>query len=617
MNVFFNNREETGRSANCSSLTVKCLKLGIFLFPFMYGLFQGFCALAAGIYLLAVLVFAIIRGETLAVPRGWYCVIFAAFAVFSIISVFAAIDKGTAVLGLIRFMPAVIFFALVSLISYDERMELFSVIPFSCVIATGFSLIAYFIPALREYFYYSAAHDRLGGTFQYPNTYALFLVIGVIILLNNQGKSNGSKLKAHSVPESSDTENAEEEKKSRRLKRREKIIHGAEFAIMAVGLFLTGSRIALVLFFAVTLFAFIKNRHTGYYVLFILGGILIVALISLQFGGISRFGRIFTIFSNQDSMTVRLIYQKDAVKAILSNPFGLGYGGYHYAQQAFKTAVYSTRFVHNEFLQTALDFGIAPLICTVTVLVRSFFSDTVSLLQKQIMAVIVLHSLFDYNLQFLYIVFILILTLDLDRFTATVSVKKAKLSAAVCAAAMTGALGIFALCDFLRYIRRYEDVLKIYPHYTEVRSVVMENAYDSFRNGEAEIELAGAQAEKILSYNNYDLSAYEIRAEICQKNGDYSGAADALRNVVRLNKYSDQAYADYISVLAKAFRMALNTPGMEYEAEYYRLCIVEVDDIIEEVNSTVDRNAEKIGISHEVALSFNDKELIKQLTVDS
>ena len=53
----------------------------------------------------------------------------------------------------------------------EERNELLLLIPFLGILMIGISMMGYFIPVMKSFF---IINGRIGGFFQYPNTFALF-----------------------------------------------------------------------------------------------------------------------------------------------------------------------------------------------------------------------------------------------------------------------------------------------------------------------------------------------------------------------------------------------------------------------------------------------------------
>ena len=116
--------------------------------------------------------------------------------------------------------------------------------------------------------------------------------------------------------------------------------------------------------------------------------------------GEQNIGRIFTVFRYSSTWKGRILYDLDALKMIAKYPFGMGYHGYAYVQGRMQTGVYKTLFVHNDWLQAALDLGILPAVLFAAVMLRQLLKGSQSSMQKQILLLIMLHMLVDFDLQF-------------------------------------------------------------------------------------------------------------------------------------------------------------------------------------------------------------------------
>lgn len=53
---------------------------------------------------------------------------------------------------------------------------------------------------------------------------------------------------------------------------------------------------------------------------------------------------------------------KDAFVMMIKQPFGIGYDGFFWKQGSVQTGVYNTKFVHNDFLQMGLEYGVVFLV---------------------------------------------------------------------------------------------------------------------------------------------------------------------------------------------------------------------------------------------------------------
>mgnify|MGYP000220026076 CR=1 FL=1 len=104
---------------------------------------------------------------------------------------------------------------------------------------------------------------------------------------------------------------------------------------------------------------------------------------------------------------------QDALPLILKHPFGLGYYGYYFIQQSVQTGVYTVVNAHNELIQILLDAGVIPAVFMGAAVLRSVFTKRTQSRNRIVLSIMILHSLFDYDFQFLAMGFVLILFLDM------------------------------------------------------------------------------------------------------------------------------------------------------------------------------------------------------------
>lgn len=222
---------------------------------------------------------------------------------------------------------------------------------------------------------------RLAGFFQYPNTYALFMLICLVIAVD---KLNWDKIDW---------------------------LWCAYAGIAVFGIIMSGSRTVLLLMLVLGAWYCVKRKLPGKVLLMAAGGCAVLVVL-LWSTGVGKEVLIRVFSTNGSTFWGRLLYMKDAAGMILTHPFGLGYYGYHYLQTSCQTGVYSVVSVHNELLQLLLDVGILPAILFYGMLVKSCISKNVSGRNRLLLLIVILHSLFDYDFQFLVIGMVVILLLE-------------------------------------------------------------------------------------------------------------------------------------------------------------------------------------------------------------
>ncbi|MFI3206247.1 MAG: hypothetical protein R3Y33_03265 [Clostridia bacterium] len=107
-----------------------------------------------------------------------------------LISVIFAVDIGLAFIGFIKFLPISLFAFIVSQLKIAEKEKMINVIPFFAVPLVLVSIvISFFDNAIANFF---TVNGEISGFFQYPNTFALFLTMSLLILINNFGDTKKS-----------------------------------------------------------------------------------------------------------------------------------------------------------------------------------------------------------------------------------------------------------------------------------------------------------------------------------------------------------------------------------------------------------------------------------------
>lgn len=250
----------------------------------------------------------------------------------------------------------------------EVRERLFLTIPVSGITMTLLSYPTRWIPALTPYFY---ASGRLGGFFQYSNSFALFLLLGIIPLA---------------------------------FQKKRRFLCLAGILVLLFGILATGSRTVFVLTVLIFLWLCLTRKRLRIPLMLLLAACVAAALLFVAItGNQDTIGRFLTISLESSTLMGRLLYYRDVLPVILKHPFGLGYMGYYYAQGGFQTGVYATKFVHNELLQFAVDVGWIPTLLFAFALLRRLLARKTPAMQRMLLFAICAHSMLDFDLQFLSI----------------------------------------------------------------------------------------------------------------------------------------------------------------------------------------------------------------------
>ena len=451
---------------------------------------------------------------------------------FGIINVFIAADRGGGREGLLRLMVFLLFLLLILQWSANERKKILDALPFWGAVSVAVCGIGYWIPAVQPLLF---ENGRMAGPFQYANTYGLFLLLGFMRSLEH--------------------------------KRWQARILGG---ILLIGIAASGSRWTMVLLAGWAVWMAVRRKLDRTALVVLLLGGLTVLVLAAAFGGwtLSR-------FVDQRSFSTiwgRLLYLRDAFSLLADNPAGVGYLGWFYLQSGIQTGVYNVRFVHNEWVQMALDYGI-PAAAAAGVLV--FRRLKKGCLAPGLAVIICLHSMADPDLQFYGILSILALALSpAGECQYTISASYGR-SFAVSAAAVTAVLSVCrGVADFALQTGHPETACRLAPYDTEAAvERMLERDF---------LPQASEDAYRILSHNTCLSIAWQIAAENALDQGAYERMAAAQQEAVRTRKYDQAVYDDALNRLMQA--MDAGWPA-EYAVEEMVWLMDFMDEVLAQTSS--------------------------------
>ncbi|MCM1441391.1 MAG: O-antigen ligase family protein, partial [Roseburia sp.] len=337
---------------------------GIFIaLPFFYGMYYDFCGALMVVLSSGLLIFLLMTRGKLSLTLSAGLLLGILFAICSFVSVFYAVDSGMAASGTARLVWLPLFLLAYSQLRQERKEKLMAVLPYIGAALCLLGFMSYFIPGLKEYFY---INGRLSSGFQYANTFALFLLTGIIVLYDR------------------------------------KTVTGKEYltgAILLSGIALSGSRIVFVLTAVTLLYLIIRNRN----VKLACGVVSLAALLLIYIylaDGSANIGRITTFSLTDSTLVGRFLYAEDALGLLLRHPFGMGHLGYYYMQNGIQTGVYSVQYVHNDLMQIGLDIGWIPMLSYLAAVISCLISGQVRHREKLMLSVIFIHGLLDFDLAY-------------------------------------------------------------------------------------------------------------------------------------------------------------------------------------------------------------------------
>ncbi len=412
------------------------------------------------------------------------------------------IDRGMAFVGFLKFLPLLLY---LFCLQQEGTGDACQVLPYFGAALAVISAIGMQFDPVKSLF---SVAGRLAGTFQYPNTFAVFLLVCELLLLHKPGK----KLWDYGV-----------------------------LLVLIAGFLYTGSRTAFVVAILanVAMLLSMTQKKVRLISLAAMGGVCLICLL-LALDPESVLRRYLTISLTESTFVGRLLYWVDALPLLLKHPFGMGYMGYYYAQQSIQTGVYSVAYIHNDFLQLVLDIGLIPAGLFIAAIVIWFFKKQIPVADKIIVGAVCLHSLFDFNLQFVGMFFLLLLLLSREQTDQVLTVKpRLPLKISFGAAALLSLYIGSALMMAHLGSRELSDTL--YPYNTQNKLAILEQTED--------LEEANALAEDILVQNTYFYAPYSIKAKYCYSQGDFGAVISNQRAALERNPFGHGEYEAYCKML--------------------------------------------------------------------
>lgn len=481
-----------------------------------------------------------------------------------------AVDPGQAWVGFVKYLPAPLFYVLLMQTTRDQREQVLGLLPLGGVAMVVVTGVLQFVPALQPWLQVNA---RLAGLFQYPNSFAIYLLCLSILLLKS---SFPVKLRLLCL------------------------------TVLLVGVVISGSRTTLalaVLTGGVLLVLHLRQHGSVKRLLLPLSGVLVVSALFFFTAGHSVWQRFLVNPLESSTFLGRLLYAKDALLASFSHPFGLGYGGYFFVQGSFQTGVYSVQYVHNELLQLVMDVGWIPAVLLAVYLVWVWWrSDGVC---RLCLGTLLLHSLFDFNLQFLSLVLLLVLLSHAGVERPDSRLFRRRHPVAGRAVVLIGAaLSVAAaVVDTSYYAQQPDLTLWLYPVHTQSQ------LYYLVQQDKAEgLEVL---ADAILSHNPYVALAYDAKANVAYAKGDGQSVIQYKQKAISLAPYTMVEYEDYGEKLFQLMTL-YQQAGMADSAQTCRQCLLEIPTLLEHVEENTSPLAWKIADKPELEPSPALQEYLMQ-----
>lgn len=539
-------------------------------------LLGGFYEFTSCIIFLLISIFVIVDNhknqKTYRLGINALCII--AISLAYLLSIVFAVDRGMAFIGFVKYMPLIPLVLVISQMNIEDRKNIIRWIPELAVIMT---LVSGVLSLSESFSSFLNVNDNLAGLFQYPNTFALFLTIGLIVLVDRRmeiqiNEETEDKIEWTTKP----------------------WMIGAYAIIMLSGIIASGSRTAMLILIVYCLLL-LYRRNTRKVMTYVLVGIAATAMLGIIV--ISILGKWDSVASVLDlgmsTFYGRLLYWQDAIIPIVTHPLGLGAWGYLFTQGSFQTGVYAVTYVHNDFLQLFLDAGWIAGIAFIVAIVRTIKSKKIPQLFKTILVFMCFFMMMDFHLQYLSMFIILLLCMDYSVGKKKVVIHTTKLLQGVLVIGLLISI-YFGVALSLKYLGLDEQYAKMYPYDTEIMLEELGNA--------TTVEESNAIAERILEYNTSISAVYGAKAEYAYSEYDFQAVSEYKLMEISLSPYTSGNYRELIDMMNVGMLMYEEVEDT-VSALYCKGIILQVPDMLEELNENTSYLGTMIDASPYRALS--------------
>lgn len=495
------------------------LFLLLILIP-LYGGYYNFSTLLAGAVLVPLLLYELHRTGRLCVPTGGVAVALGGVCLGNLLAVPFSVSAGMAFTGFLRSAVWVLFFLYAATYAQQERREILDVVAWEGAIL---SLLTTVVFLYNGFCGVEDANGRIDGLFEYANTWALYLLVCLILLA--LGSKHGP-------------------------------LEWGAMAVLLTGIFLSGSRGIFLLLFglagAYALWYLVRKRRV-LPLLLVVGGAAALFELSVVLSGGLTWDRLRAITLTSSSLNGRLLYYMDGLRMIWDNPMGVGRGGFLYIQPLYQTGVYTLRYIHNEYFQAALDGGLLAGVCTVLLPVALLVQKHLSLRERAVILCIAAHALIDFDFQFTAVVLLMLLCGSGGRVREIALPKRA---GAVAGGVLTAALCYFSLAYFMDFCGQAVTAHTMFP----ADLSLAENRLQSC----AGVEEGEPVADRILASTDLSMLAWDCKFAASAQRLDGPEMARTRYQYLRLNGYRGEVYEEFTQLLEN-----LSARGSQEELKLY------------------------------------------------
>lgn len=533
-----------------------------FVLPFAVGGFHGYTAAAASIAAATALHLRYRERKTLAISPDMTTAALGTTVLCLILSPLWAVDRGMALFGLLQWLPILLYWVYLDQCDGELRDRALSLVPHAgaVMVAVSLMLLPFFPRQLT-------VNGRLAGFFQYPNTFAAFLLAGYILCAAGKQRQRLPML-----------------------------------ILLAGGVILSGSRTAFLLLMvgAICLGMIQKNRQdTAMLVLSMVMGVLL-GYGAEKLGLLSQAQR-YQDLADGGTFFARLLYWQDALPVIGKHPLGIGYLGWRSLQGSVQTGRYFTSYVHNGLLQLLLDAGWIPAALMATALLKGLLAKGMPTEKRLLLILLLAYAMVDFHTEYPVIWVILFGLMPPPQGKRILVMKKKAVTAAL---AVIGAVCLWlGTGQALYYSGNVDACLAITPFHTDAMEAKL---------AWSEPEQLLPLADRLLSLDDHRSRGWNTKAWAARDNGDWETMIAMKEKAIACDRYNENQYLDYVNCLYAAMQTCLQR-GEEAAAWTLAEAILTVPPMMEERNEAISSLAVATGDDNLLSLPEEYKPFFAQL----
>jgi len=475
----------------------------------LYGGYYNTFVFAAGAVLTCVVLLTVLRTHAVLLPVGPEAWCLYGIAACMFLSAPFAVSPGMAFTGGLRTVVWVLFFLAAAAYSRQERRVILDVAAYEGAVLAALSILD---------FLYSGIHGvedpngRIDGFFQYANTWALYLLCCLILLF---------------------------------LRKERRTRDWIAISVLLCGIFLTGSRGTIViLFFLAPAYGVgqIFRRRRVLPLLAMAGAFVLIAGVAtlLSDGMVSQ--RLRSISLSSGTLNARFLYCLDGLRMLWSHPLGIGRGGYLYLQATEQAGKYTTRYLHNEYLQFALDGGILCGLLMACLAAALLLRREAEPRERAVCFAAFAHACMDFDFQFTAVI-LLVLLCGSGGQTRAFQVPK-RVPAAVLCGALALLFSYFSAAYYLDFMQKPVAAYTMFP----ADLALAESRLQNFPSAEE----AEPLADKILQETDLSMLAWDCKCTAASRRGDWPAMVESKYRYLKLNRYRDEVYKEFLDLLEQA-----------------------------------------------------------------